>query len=97
MPKHVTSCKCGVVLVSSHAPLKHCINCYKSVPFPRLDISLDDVIECGRAGYTMKDTAVVLCVSYVQLRRVVARFKLRSLFPAWGASARWIAERGYAG
>ena len=96
--KHVTVCgNCGDVLINSHGPQQWCRPCYLSVPFPRLGITLADVVDCADYGYTLKDSAFVLGVSYVQLRRVVNRFGLRDRFPSWGASGRWIAARGYAG
>ena len=96
--KNVTNCAggCGAVLISSHGPQRWCRKCYLSFPFPRLGITVQDVLECGSLGMTAKDSAKELGVSYVQLRRVIHRFGLRTCFPARGGAGRWLAERGYA-
>lgn len=93
--KHICTCTCGKVIISSRKQSK-CRECYLSTPFPRLKITLDDVAAYGNDGVTAKDAAACLSVSYIQLRRVIKKNGLQHLFPTQGGAARWKATNGYA-
>lgn len=61
------------------------------------DLTWDDVAQCARDGYTIKDTAAVLGVTVINMRNALKRRPdIRAMFPSHGAAAH-VSMRGYSG
>lgn len=61
------------------------------------DLTWDDVAQCARDGYTIKDTAAVLGVSHGNLQKALKRRPdVHALFLPPKKQA-WVAKRGYNG
>jgi len=61
------------------------------------DLTWEDVAQCARDGYTIKDTAAVLGVTAVNMRTALKRRPdIRAMFPSHGVAA-LVSMRGYSG
>lgn len=65
------------------------VSCYQSMPFPRLKISVGDIVKISQKVHNQQIAADLLGVSYSQFRRVVSKLNLRHCFPAWGGGAKF--------
>jgi len=65
-------------------------------PRPRC-ISREDIVKVAGEGYTRRDAAHILGISFGYLRDLVEEWELQDAFIVKGGHASWVARRGYCG
>lgn len=77
--KMLVCCACGAEFPGYKSNTLYCsAECYKSVPFPRLGITLAELSDCY--GSSISVAAEALGVSIPQMRRTIKKFGLQDRF-----------------